>query len=87
MTAPHLVLNDVDVKGFPNKRDLAGCQKLITVTGKYRAESTIPWGKPVIWTCNEENSVLRDKRLAKYFVDSGATVVKLGRDCKLYKEE
>ncbi|KJZ68399.1 hypothetical protein HIM_12210 [Hirsutella minnesotensis 3608] len=29
----HLVLNDVELKDFPNKRDLAGCQMHITVTG------------------------------------------------------
>lgn len=83
----HLVMNDVDTRGFRNKRELAGCQKFITATGKYRDERTIPWGKPVIWTCNEDNSVLRDRRLATYLAESEAVIVKLGAGDKLYQVE
>lgn len=70
----HLVINDIDVTDFPHKRDLAGCQEYITATGKYRQELTVKWGKPVIWTCNEDNSVLLDNKLAKYFRESGAVI-------------
>lgn len=70
----HLVINDIDVTDFPHKRDLAGCQEYITATGKYRQELTVKWGKPVIWTCNEDNSVLLDQKLAKYFRESGAVI-------------
>lgn len=49
----------------------------LTMTGKYRGEMTIPWGKPAIWTCNEDNSALKDKVLARYLKQCGAVVVKL----------
>ncbi|KJZ68775.1 hypothetical protein HIM_11832 [Hirsutella minnesotensis 3608] len=80
----HVVLNDIRLQDFPYKQELAGCQVSITVTGKYRAEMTIPWGKPCIWTCNEENSVLRDPQLGVYLKKAGAVIVKLSK--KLYIE-
>lgn len=73
----HLVLNDIHLKGFPHKQDLAGCQTYISATGKYRDEKTLPFGKPVIWTCNPGNSVMKDRALADYLEKSGATVVRI----------
>lgn len=73
----HVVLNDIELKGFPNKRELAGCQVSMTCTGKYRAEKSITWGKPSIWTCNKENSVLKDKHLGQYLKQCGAVIVKV----------
>lgn len=78
----HIVLNDVDVKTFPYVCEMAGCQPYATVTGKYRDERTIKLGLPVVWTCNEDNSPLRDPKWKKYFGDSGVVVVRLHR--KLY---
>src|SRR5687767_2722939 len=79
----HVVLNDIVLTDFPNKRELAGCQASITVTGKYRGEKSIPWGKPAIWTCNEDNSVMSHRGLARYLRESGAVIVRV-RD-SLYK--
>lgn len=83
----HLVLNDMPIRSFPNKYDLAGCQEFLDVTGKNRRRRTISWNKPVIWTCGEGNSVLKDKKLAKHFADCGAVIVHLRPNCKLYKDE
>ncbi|KAM4060279.1 geminivirus rep catalytic domain-containing protein [Hirsutella rhossiliensis] len=66
----HVVLNDIKLRAFPYKRDLAGCQEYITATGKYREQRTIRMGIPVIWTCNEDNDVTKDK-------DIGATEPKV----------
>ena len=79
----HVVLNDIDTKKFPNKRDLAGCQRYMTVTGKWRPEQTIELGVPVIWTCNQDNSVMHDEELGKYLKQTGAVIVNLGKR-KLY---
>lgn len=82
----HVVLNDINLDKFPNARDMAGCQDLITVTGKYRSERTIKFGKPVIWTCNEDNDVTKHPVLEQYLKDTKAVVVRL-RNKRLFEED
>ncbi|MGH7965713.1 MAG: hypothetical protein ACRERD_28515, partial [Candidatus Binatia bacterium] len=79
----HIVLNDIDWKNFPNKRDLAGCQRYVTVSGKWREQRTVELGIPVIITCNSGNSVMHDAELSAYLRETGATIVRLGKS-KLY---
>ncbi|KJZ68833.1 hypothetical protein HIM_11773 [Hirsutella minnesotensis 3608] len=81
----HVVLNDIVLRGFPHKRDLAGCQEWITATGKYREERTVKLGKPVIWTCNHDNSPLLDRELKRYMKASGVVVVRIKE--KLFESE
>lgn len=73
----HLVLNDIDFASFAYKRELAGCQRLITATGKYRGEHSIEFNKPVIFTCNKDNNVLKDRMLNEYLHESDAVIVKI----------
>lgn len=83
----HLVLNDIDdVSKFPNARDFAGCQRYITVTGKWKPEMTLEWNRPVIWTCNKDNNVMNHPKIGPYLKQTGAVVVKLGKK-KLYVED
>ena len=85
--ATHLVLNDIVLKDFPNKRDLAVCQESITATGKWREQKTLPFGLPVIWTCTRDNSLEKDKQFWAYMKESGATIVKIRKKEKLYIEQ
>lgn len=82
----HIVLNDINLKTFPYKREMVGCQRVVTVTGKWRPEKTITLGVPVIWTCNEDNSLVKDAEMKKYIEQSGKDVVyvKLRKGRKLY---
>lgn len=78
----HAVLSDVDVDRFPYWREFIGCQTEFGASGKYREERTLRLDKPVIWTCNLDNSPLRDPAVERYVREAGATVVVLHR--KLY---
>lgn len=80
----HLVLNDINLKKFPNAKDFAGCQRYITVSGKWREDRTIDFSLPVIWTCGYDNNVMEDKTIGKLLRENGATVVRLGKK-KLWK--
>ncbi|KAK1674638.1 hypothetical protein BDP55DRAFT_729646 [Colletotrichum godetiae] len=71
----HLVLNDIDVKGFKRWREFLGGQRSIVVSGKYRHESVMEWGKPTIWTCNKDNDPRKDKHVREYLKNSPVVVV------------
>lgn len=76
----HLVLNNVKLgKKYVDKLKLAGCEPSLTVEGKYRPEVTVPWGKPVIWICDEGNSVLKSRDLGPYLRESAVVVTLDGR--------
>lgn len=71
----HVVLNDIHLKTFRYKREMAGCQSFFTATGKYREERTVKLGVPVIWTCNSDNSPVHDVEMKEYIRQSGKSVV------------
>ncbi|KAM4060296.1 geminivirus rep catalytic domain-containing protein [Hirsutella rhossiliensis] len=79
----HVVLNDIKLRAFPYKRDLAGCQEYITATGKYREQRTIRMGIPVIWTCNEDNDVTKDKDIGQYLLET-AVIYRVPKGKMLY---
>lgn len=57
----YAVFDDMEgrMKDFPYKKWL-GAQHEFTITGKYKKEKRIIWGKPCIWLCNE-NPYLTEK--------------------------
>ena len=52
--AKYVVLDDFDVKFFPQWKSFLGCQKCFVLTDKYRKKRTVQWGRPCIWLCNPE---------------------------------
>jgi len=54
--AKYIVIDDIsfDFMGGARK-SLWGGQKEFTVTGKYRKNRTVKWGKPMIFLCNQAN--------------------------------
>lgn len=70
----HVVLNDMG-RDFKYWREMLGCQMTFTATGKYRPQQTVQFGKPVIWTCNEDNDPRRWKNVAGYIKAAGVVVV------------
>lgn len=77
MDCTHLVLDDVKwaTVSQERKQALADCDLYVSVDHRVQ--------KPVIITCNEEDSPMRDPVMKKCLTESGATVVNLGRR-KLY---
>jgi len=53
-SAGYIVLDDFDVKFFPQWKSFLGCQRCFVLTDKYRKKRTVQWGKPCIWLCNPE---------------------------------
>nr|QJB18634.1 MAG: replication-associated protein [Genomoviridae sp.] len=53
-TAKYCVLDDFDIKYFPQWKSFLGCQREFVLTDKYRKKRTVKWGKPTIWLCNPE---------------------------------
>jgi len=53
--ATYIVLDDFNIKFFPQWKSFLGCQKRFVLTDKYRKKRTISWGKPCIWLCNRDN--------------------------------
>jgi hypothetical protein len=70
----HIVLNDMAFNTFREWREFMGCQNSVAITGKYRDEVLLPWGKPAIITCNRDNNPLRVKKMADYFRQSKGVV-------------
>lgn len=52
--AKYIVLDDIDVKFFPQWKSFLGCQQQFVLTDKYRKKRTVKWGRPCIWCCNPE---------------------------------
>ncbi|KAH6653156.1 hypothetical protein BKA67DRAFT_568729 [Truncatella angustata] len=70
----HIVLNDMDFRSFKEWREFMGCQMKVTITGKYREEKLLDWGKPAIFTATMDNNPLTIPRVADYFRQSGGVV-------------
>lgn len=82
----HIVLNGIHWKSkeWKHLRQIIGCQEVATLSGKYMRQRTVRLGKPVIWTCNEDQSPLDDVDLMKFLKQRKATVVKLGQSRRLF---
>ncbi|UDN67446.1 replication-associated protein [robinz virus RP_390] len=52
--AQYAVMDDIDIKFFPNYKGWFGAQKRFTITGKYARHRTVDWGKPMIWCSNDD---------------------------------
>ena len=50
--ANYLVLDDIEWKFLPHKKQLLGGQKEFTVTDRYKPKRTVQWGKPCIYCIN-----------------------------------
>jgi len=50
--ALYVVLDDFNIKFFPQWKSFFGAQKCFVLTDKYRKKRTVLWGKPCIWVCN-----------------------------------
>ena len=46
------IFDDIPFKFFNSWQAFLGCQKDISLTDKYRAKRTVPWGKPAIYLTN-----------------------------------
>jgi len=50
----YIVLDDIDIDFFPQYKSFFGAQKQFTLTDKYRKKKQVKWGKPCIWTNNND---------------------------------
>lgn len=53
-TALYGVLDDIDIKFFPNYKGWFGGQKEFTGTDKFRKKVRIMWRRPIIWCSNDD---------------------------------
>lgn len=63
--AEYLVIDDINFEYMGGARKaLWGAQLEFTVTGKYRKNRSVRWGKPMIFCCNPANDfrIMTDKR-------------------------
>lgn len=52
--ARYIILDDFDIKFFPQWKSFFGAQKSFVLTDKYRKKRTVSWGRPLIWVCNSD---------------------------------
>jgi len=52
--AEYIVLDDIDFKFLPNKKQLLGCQWEFNLSDKYRKKRHVQFGLPAILLCNED---------------------------------
>jgi len=67
--AKYLRMDDISFDFIGGSRKaLWGAQKELVVTGKYRKNRSVAWGKPLIFCCNEANDFrfMLDKRGGSY---------------------
>jgi len=57
--AKYIVLDDFNIKYFPQWKSFFGAQKRFVLTDKYRKKRTVEWGKPCIWVCNRDGDPRR----------------------------
>lgn len=53
--ADYLVLDDIDWKFLPNRKQFLGGQYEFELSDKYRSKRTVKWGKPTIYCMNDDN--------------------------------
>lgn len=53
--AQYLILDDIEWKWLPAKKQLLGCQYEFELSDKYRRKRTVRFGLPVIYTMNQDN--------------------------------
>jgi len=80
--ARYCVLDDFDVKFFPQWKSFLGSQKCFVLTDKYRKKRTVNWGKPTIWLCNPECDPRKYLVFALDWIDANCVIVELEE--KLY---
>jgi len=78
----YIILDDFDIKFFPNWKSFIGCQKQFTVTDKYRGKRTVKWGKPCIWLNNDDprESLSRSQSI---WLEANTVILNIGSN-KLY---
>lgn len=52
--ATYIVLDDFNIKFFPQWKSFFGAQKQFVLTDKYRKKRTVSWGRPLIFLCNPD---------------------------------
>lgn len=80
--ADYLVLDDVDWKWLPSKKQLLGAQKQFTMADKYTRKRTVVWGKPSIYCMNNDNYILMTQDPIWAWVQGNCTLIFL--ENKLY---
>jgi len=75
--ASYIVLDDFNIKFFPQWKSFLGAQKRFVLTDKYRKKRTVSWGKPCIWCCNDDNDPTR--------VVSGAELEWIIANCLIFR--
>ncbi|UDN67454.1 replication-associated protein [robinz virus RP_389] len=53
-TAKYIVLDDFNIKFFPQWKSFFGAQECFVLSDKYRKKRTVTWGKTCIWLCNRD---------------------------------
>jgi len=76
-TARYCVLDDFDVKFFPQWKSFLGCQKCFVLTDKYRKKRTVQWGKPTIWLSNPEYDIRRALPFALDWLNKNCVFIEL----------
>lgn len=51
--ASFIIFDDFEWQFFPCKKQFIGCQKVFTLTDKYKKKKTVTWGKPAIILTND----------------------------------
>lgn len=73
------VLDDIDINFFPTYKSWMGGQQEFEVTDKYKAKKTIQWGKPCIWTVNQNNDPREGKFADRAWLRANCFFVDLTR--------
>lgn len=53
-TASYIILDDFDIKFFPQWKSFLGSQREFTATDKYRHKQRLTFGRACIWIANED---------------------------------
>jgi hypothetical protein len=80
--ATHIVVNDVDAKGFGGRggsywREVLGCQMSFDACDRYKETVNLKWGIACVWTCNWDQDPRKYPEIAEYLGGCGAVVVEV----------
>lgn len=68
--ADYLIIDDIEWKFLPNKKQLLGGQKQFTMSDKYRSKMDVKWSKPCIICCNPEEYIeMQQDKMVKWIND------------------
>lgn len=71
-------------KGFPYWKAVFGCQRFVTVHGRYERTRKLRWNVPSIWVCTYEDDPREWADEKRHYITQNAVIYEIPRGESLY---